>query len=384
MNNIGNLFKISKGKKGQESSINTNLRYIQIEDLRGDSNIKFAHEDKGNIICQTKDILIAWDGANAGTVGYGLKGVIGSTIAKLTPKQTNISTEYCGRFLQSKFKFLRGNCTGATIPHISRSSLESLKIPLPALPIQQKIASILDAADELRQKDKALIAKYNELTQSLFLDMFGNPVSNPKGWKETTLNQLGQLKSGGTPSRAKPEYFDGNIPWITTTALGKKLINKNDANEFITETAINESSTKLIPKGSIMIGTRVGVGKASILGCDMCSNQDILSIVNLNELDINKSFLLDILSYYENYFNSQKRGATIQGITSETVKKLKIIIPPIELQNKFAERIELIEKQKQLAEESLKKSEELFNSLLDGAFKETHPNPSQEGLLVGT
>ena len=96
-----------------------------------------------------------------------------------------------GRFLQSQFRYLRETCTGATIPHISRPTLESLKIPLPPLDQQKKIAAILDAADAYRQKTKALITKYDELTQSLFLDMFGDPVSNPKGWEKVKLgNQI--------------------------------------------------------------------------------------------------------------------------------------------------------------------------------------------------
>ncbi len=316
-------------------------------------------------------LLISINGTIGNIAFYNNEKVIlGKSAAYITCNH-NILKTYLFYLLQSKKikEYFESELTGTTIRNLSLKSIRNTPILLLPISDQQKIASILDAADDLRQKDKALIAKYNELTKSLFLDMFGNPISNSKAWNETILDKLGELKSGGTPSRSNPEYFEGNIPWITTVALGNKLIDKKDAVEFITEKAIAESATKLIPKGSIMIGTRVGVGKASILGCDMCSNQDILSLINLKEEKINKNFLLDIFGYYENYFNSKKRGATIQGITSSTIKELKIILPPIELQNQFTQHLELIEKQKQLAEASLKKSEELFNSLLDKAFK---------------
>jgi len=252
--------------------------------------------------------------------------------------------------------------------HLYPKDVSRLEVPLPSPETQKKIAEILDKADALRQQDKKIIEKYDQLTQSVFLDMFGDPVSNLKGWNTKLFGELGKLMSGGTPSRSNPDFFNGTIPWVTTFALGGKIIDENDAVEFITKEAVERSATKLIPKGSIMIGTRVGIGKASILGCDMCSNQDIVSVVNLDQL-IDKSFLIEIFSYFEKFFENQKRGATIQGITSQTIKQLKIIIPPIDLQNRFAEIVKKIEKQKQLAQKSLEKSEQLFQSLLQRAFK---------------
>jgi len=246
--------------------------------------------------------------------------------------------------------------------------LKKAKIPLPPLPIQKKIAAILDAADNYRQKTKALIDKYDQLTQSIFLDMFGDPVRNEKGWEVKKLQTLGNLKSGGTPSRKKPEYFSGFIPWVTTVNLNKRLILKEDASEYITDTAIKESSTKLIPKGSIMIGTRVGVGKASINGVDMCSNQDILSLVGLNKC-IHPDFFLSVLEFYKEYFNSQKRGATIQGISSKIIKNIEIIIPPIKEQNMYFEKIDICSNSTELINNSIQNSENLFQSLLQKAFK---------------
>ena len=100
---LKNVFKISKGKKAVESNDDNLQRYIQIGDLRSDDKIKYAEHDDKNIICNENDVLIAWDGANAGTIGYNLKGVIGSTLAKLSPKVDNIYSPYTGRFLQSQF-----------------------------------------------------------------------------------------------------------------------------------------------------------------------------------------------------------------------------------------------------------------------------------------
>jgi type I restriction enzyme S subunit len=155
MNKLGEVFKISKGKKAIESSVETSLRYIQIGDLRNDDVMKYTTQSSNNVVCTKDDILIAWDGANAGTVGYNLEGVIGSTLAKLSPKRNGVHVAFVGRFLQSKFTYLRENCTGATIPHLSRTVLENLQIPLPPLEQQNKIAAIFRCGRCLQAKNQS-------------------------------------------------------------------------------------------------------------------------------------------------------------------------------------------------------------------------------------
>lgn len=257
---------------------------------------------------------------------------------------------------------------GATFKELSKATLSRVQIPLPPIEIQQKIAEVLDKADAIRRRNQLILEKYDQLLQAIFLDMFGDPVKNEKSWNVAPLRDLGRLISGGTPSRNNAEFFKGSIPWVTTVALGSRKISTDNAVEYITEEAIKNSSTKLIPKDSIMIGVRVGVGKASITTCEMCTNQDILSLVDIDPF-VNKSFLLNVFQCFEKYFNSQKRGATIQGITSETIKRMLIILPPIELQNHFAQVVENVERQKAQAHKSLQRSENLFQSLLQRAFK---------------
>ena len=137
---FGDIVSIKKGKKiEQVEKENNTIRYIQIDDLRNDNNLKYCNKDDSYITVNEKDIVIAWDGANAGTVGYGLNGAIGSTLAKLEINDTEFNTIYCALFLRSKFYYLREKCTGATIPHLSRSSLEDLKLPKLNIDTQNKI-----------------------------------------------------------------------------------------------------------------------------------------------------------------------------------------------------------------------------------------------------
>jgi len=144
---LGDIVKIIKGKKVEESTNESEkaIRYIQIEDLRNDDNLKYTEDSKA-IIVNKEHILIAWDGANAGTIGFNLEGAIGSTISALEINglyKNNLSSEFLGYYLRCKNYYLRATTTGATIPHISRPALLKLKIPIINIKNQQKIVDAL-------------------------------------------------------------------------------------------------------------------------------------------------------------------------------------------------------------------------------------------------
>ena len=262
----------------------------------------------------------------------------------------------------------KGFVTGATRLKLNQSRMAQIPIPIPPLQQQEKIVKVLDISSELIEKQKELIAKYDLFLKSKFIEMFGDPISNPMGWEVVKLGTLGQWKGGGTPSRKKLEYFNGNIPWITTTSLGKLYINKNHAVEYITNEAIENSATKIIPINSIIIGTRVGVGKVSINKDELCSNQDIMSLTNIIDISI-PIYIYYYINFYNKILKSQQRGATIQGITAPVLKELNTPIPPLTLQNKFASIVEKIETIKTKEAQKLEHLEILHKSLMDRAFK---------------
>jgi type I restriction enzyme S subunit len=188
---LGDVVKISKGKKHSEIDYKESLslkRYIQIEDLSNSRNQKYTCETGVEVTKQ--DVIIAWDGANAGKVGSNVEGVIGSTLARLRILNSNLDHNFFYRYLDSKFDFIKSQRTGATIPHVSGEALRNIPIPLPDLKTQKHIASILDKADALRQQNRQLLNYYDELLQSMFIEMFGDPVKNTRGWEVKTCGDL--------------------------------------------------------------------------------------------------------------------------------------------------------------------------------------------------
>ena len=259
---------------------------------------------------------------------------------------------------------------GATRQRVSRKNLEQIKIPLPSLPEQQKIAAHLDSIQSAIDNKKQQLQQLDELVKSKFVEMFGeNPVESGK-WKVEKLSSICKVQTGGTPSRMHPEYFEGNIPWITTANLGVNELNYDDAMEYITQEAVDNSATKIIPAHSLFIGIRVGVGKCSINNVDMCSNQDICGLSGFDVARTNLLFVKKVIDSYEDYFDNAKRGTTIKGVKSDTIKELKIFLPELELQTTFAEYVQKIDSAKSIIKTQLVDLQELLDSKMDEYFGE--------------
>jgi type I restriction enzyme S subunit len=291
----------------------------------------------------------------------------------------DVFSKYVYYYLSGNLHILDNGFKGAGLKHISKDYLANIQIPLPPLPTQQKIASILDAADTLRQKDKALLAKYDELTQSLFLDMFGDPVSNFKGWEIKNIEQItksgkGSIKRGPFGGALKKEIFveDGYLVYEQFHALNNDF---SRSRYFIDENKFNElKGFEVHPNDIIISCSGVYLGKLAIVPKGARKgiiNQALLKIT-LDESKMKNDFFVFLFShknFREKYFDAN-RGAGIPNFPPMSeFKRFPFITPSMKLQEQFTELIIIIEQQKAIAQASLDKSEELFNSLLQKAFK---------------
>ena len=253
-----------------------------------------------------------------------------------------------------------------TVPSVRKSKLEEIEIDIPSFEIQKNISKILRKLENIIKDRQSQILKFDMLVKARFVEMFGNLREGEcKGIK---LGELCNTVSGGTPSTKFAEYYEGDIPWITTTSLGPNHIDGTTAKAFITKKAIDNSATKLIPAGNILFGTRVGVGKSSLNDVDICTNQDIAAIVGIDENRFNKLFIKYVLDFYQPYYNSIKKGATILGITSDDLKNT--IVPDVSLckQNAFETFVEQIDKSKVAIQKSLAETQLLFDKLMQDYF----------------
>ena len=268
--------------------------------------------------------------------------------------------------LNSKQDYFERNSKGATVKGIKLDVLRDLEIPLPPLEEQKKIAAILDAADEYRQKTKALIDKYDQLTRSLFLDMFGELLQTRSNI--ITLEELcGKGKYG---SGASAIQLDESLPrYVRITDIN----DSGDLNDK--KMSPSELDEQYILRKNDLLFARTGatVGKTYLY---KESDGELIYAGYLIKFNIPKPhnalyfFHFTKTNYYKSWVDNQQNVVAQPNINAKQYgNELEIPLPPIKLQNLFAERVAQIEKQKQQAEASLVKAEELFSSLLQRAFK---------------
>ena len=257
---------------------------------------------------------------------------------------------------------------GTTRARISRKNLENIKIFLPSLSKQEKIVETLDKAQELINKRKQQIKLLDELVKSRFVEMFGDPVSNPKGWEKRKLADKCSIITGNTPSRKVDEYYGDYIEWIKSDNITNAGTYLTTAKEYLSEKGLNIGRS--IEQNSILMTCIAGslkcIGNVAIADRKVAFNQQINGI---QTLDNNVFFMFEQFNLSQSYIQSTINMA-LKGILSKSqLSELEFIFPPIELQNEFANFFKQADKLKFEMEKSLKELEDNFISLMQKAFK---------------
>ncbi|SHH49494.1 restriction endonuclease subunit S [Tepidibacter thalassicus] len=267
---------------------------------------------------------------------------------------------------------LKAIANAPVVPIINKKQFSELEIPLPPLETQKKIANVLDKAMALIDKRKEQIQKLDEFIQSVFLDMFGDPVNNPKGWEKGKIRDISLSTQYGTSKKASESK--GNYP-----ILRMNNITYNGNWDFSSlkyvELDEKESQKYLVYKGELLFNrtnSKELVGKTAVYRED----KPMAFAGYLVKLIPNKKANSEFISGYLNsvygkktLYSMAKNIVGMANINAEELKNIKIYIPPIELQNKFAQIVQKTEKQKELLQKSLVELENNFNSLMQRAFK---------------
>ena len=324
----------------------SNLKQSDVCEMKGDypiygasgyiGNVDFYHQEKPYV-------AVVKDGAGIGrTTLHPAKSSVIGTMQYLLPKE-NVLPEYL--FYVVSYMHLEKYFTGATIPHIYFKDYKNEEFNLDSIEKQAEIVDVLGRCQQVIEKRKREMQLLDDLIKARFVEMFGD-VQHEEKYKGIPLRNLCTTMSGGTPSTKFPEYYEGDIPWISTVSLGPNHINGLTAKGYITQEAIENSATKLIPAGNILFGTRVGVGKSSLNDVDICTNQDIVAIIGIDESRFKRLFIKYVLNAYQPYYDSIKKGATILGITGDDLKDTLIPDVPLSIQMEFELFVAQVDKSK--------------------------------------
>lgn len=273
--------------------------------------------------------------------------------------------------VQRTFKHISSGCAQ---PQLPIRSLKSLKIPLPPLETQQRIVELLDRAQALIDKRKEQIKLMDDLIQSLFYDMFGDPVTNPMGWDIDSLASFGSLKNGLNFSKGETGV---KVRYLGVGDFGKhSKISCIESLSLVDLTTL-PSEDYFLRNGDVLFvrsnGNKKLVGRCIVVypGDEKVSYSGFCIRYRIEISGLTPTYLAHLfrMQSFRLALLQDGQGANIQNINQRILAALKIPSPPIDLQNTFAQRVEKIEAQKQAMTSSLKELEDNFNGLMQRAFK---------------
>ena len=353
------LVKAPKAKQVQTSQYNTGTKYPIVS--QEDTLISGYFDDDAYLYHIDNPIVVFGD--HTRVLKYiDFDFVVGADGVKiLIPKE----------FLNAKLLYYY--LLWYKIPNLGYSRhyklLKEINIPVPSLSEQQSIVAELDKINELISLKKAQLSDLDALAQSIFYDMFGDPIENEKGWEVKKLGEICNIGTGATPSRIQENrYFGGNIPWVKTTEVCYQDI--YDTEEKITPLAIEETNCKLYPEGTLlmaMYGQGKTRGQVAKLMVPAATNQACAAIiVNVEKLCIDYLYMLLIIQY--DNIRAMAQGGNQANLNMKLVGSIPLPLPPLSLQQEFAKRIELIEQQKAKISSTIKALETLLASRMQYWF----------------
>lgn len=375
---LSGLVEFEKGKKAEQVYVRPAdglARYLQIDDLRPDATPKYVRPFPCPLAAKT-DVVIAWDGANAGTVSFGLEGYVGSTLAIVRPTTDDVLTPYLGRFLESRFDGLQASTNGATVPHLSRDALERLEIPLPSPLVQHRIAALLDEADRLRRMRRNALELSDQFLPALFLRMFGDPAANTKDWETATLDEL--LATDPQNGIYKPEsQYGSGTPILRIDAFYDGVVTGMPALKRVRLTP-EEVAAYQLREGNIVVN-RVNspefLGKSALIPFlrEPTVFESNMMRLSVDEKKVNRVYLIHYLQtgfVKRQILTTAKDAVNQSSINQQDVSAWAIRRPPRSLQDQFAFIVSEHSRQAVAYREALRQAEHLFQSLLEQYFGE--------------
>jgi type I restriction enzyme S subunit len=287
---------------------------------------------------------------------------LGADGVKVLSEANNIDPKFAYYFLNT-----------LNLPNVGYSRhfrfLKRTFFPLPPLEEQRRIAAILDKADGVRRKRKEAIRLTEELLKSTFLEMFGDPVTNPKGWEIAKLGDFGKILTGNTPPRSVSENYGDEIEWI-------KSDNITTPEHFLTEaeeklSAKGKKIARTVPNGSILVtciaGSRSSIGRAALTDREVAFNQQINAVVPNSDVD--PYFLYGQLFVAQHLVQAQSTDSMKGMVNKSKFSSIEFIKPPSQKQQKFGKWFLGFHRYYMNLIGGEEQSENLFNSLLQRAFR---------------
>ena len=242
-------------------------------------------------------------------------------------------------------------------------------IPLPPLPEQKRIAAILAKVDRVRRLRRTARNLSDTYLQSVFLEMFGDPVSNPMGWERAGVSDLGRVQTGNTPSRSDPKNYGSYIEWIKSDNIANDEMFVTRSREMLSEKGLRKG--RFVEPGSILVtciaGSPTSIGNIALTDRKVAFNQQINAVTP--HKDVDSTFLYGLFRVAKPLVQRSTTLGMKRIITKSKFENLVLIKPPLPLQQEFAHITHKFERLRAQQREAERQAEHLFQTLLHRAFR---------------
>ena len=345
---------------------------IRIRDISSGCTEAYTTEEfKDEYVVKKGDILIGMDGEFNIAKWSGEDAILNHRVCRLIP--FNVDADYLYYFMPKVLKEIETKTSFVTVKHLSAKQLNGIVISLPTLERQKFVATVLQRTEKSIDKRKQQLQKLDELVKARFVEMVGDPVNNSLGWEEHYLDEYIEFLTSG--SRGWAKYFVDNGSEIFITI--KNVKNSHivlDAIQYINAPDNKEAERTKVQNGDLLISITADLGRTGVVDAGIANigayiNQH-LSLIRLNKLEVNPMYVSYFLETEggKKQFSSKNQSAVKAGLNFEAIKSLKIFMPPLELQNQFAEFVQQIDKSKLKVQKSLDKLETLKKALMQKYF----------------
>ena len=345
---LDGLAQIAKGRLLPTSGLRfeSSVRYLGAADLEGrDSGL---HAPTSNaVLCDKDDVLMLWDGERSGLVGCGLSGAAGSTVARIRPLRAKVVSKYLYHHLKSRFAEIQSLRTGTGVPHVPRDLQTFLKVPVPPLEEQRRIAEVLDTIDEAIQATERVIAKLTVARVGLLREQLapGMSTSPPPGWEVCRLEDL--LGRSDPAMRSGPfgstllasELVDQGVPLLGIDNVQREHF-VADYRRFVAPVKAHELRRYRVFSRDLMITIMGTVGRCCVVPeavGDALSSKHVWTLT----LD-SERYLPELACLQVNYspwalahFGRDEQGGIMSAIRSETLRSLRLPTPPMAEQRRI-------------------------------------------------
>ena len=305
--------------------------YIDLTDIAHFNKTDYPKVNLEKYAVLEDDIVVALSGATTGKFGInktGQKLYLNQRVAICRENTSKLNHLYLLFYLRMQAKSFLESAEGVAQPNLSTELMKQIPIPVPPLPVQEQIVSKLDLLSSITEKKREQLKELDALAQSIFYDMFGDPITNEKGWEVKKLGEEFNISSGGTPDTKITHYWDGgNISWIGSNMCQNEIIYNNDG-KYITDLGLSNSSAKVYQEGYVLVAL-VGatIGKTALLRFPTATNQNVAGINVPQNSEYTSEFIFCLIRNLYELFVSIGSGKFKMANLS-FIRSLPLLSPP--------------------------------------------------------